>query len=174
LAIILSSVTALAQTVPEPIEVPPAGYESTDTVTAADSWKYYVVHAEIGQEIHFEFHVAGEGNISVFLSKIDDPLNYYVSFSTPLPVTDFERTFPPDYGFSRDYFIQVNSTSGIDVQYSVKIHTDEASEKNYTLYYALIILGFVGLVVLSYKFVVWQEKRERKAKPGKRRERRER
>jgi hypothetical protein len=166
--------TALAQTVPEPIEVPPAGYESTDTITVADTWKYYVVHAEIGQEIYYEFHVVGEGNISVFLSKMEDPLNYYVSFSTPVPVTDFERTFPPDYGFSRDYFIQVNSTSGINVQYSVEIHTQKAPEKNYTLYYALIILGFVGLVAFSYEFVVWQEKREAAGKKGKRRERRRR
>jgi len=165
---------ALAQDVPEPIEIPPFGYESTDTITVDNPWNYYVVHADAGQEIIYEFQVFGEGNISIFLSKMDDPLNYYTSFSTTQPVTSFSKTFPPDYGFSRDYFIQVNSTSGIDVQYSVKIHTEKAPEKDYTMYYLLLILGFVALVVGSYKLVEWQDKREKAVKKEQKKGKRQR
>ena len=168
--ILMAPMVALAQEdVPEPIQIPSVGYEHTDTIPADDPWKYYVVHADVGQEITYEFQVIGDGEISIFLSKIDDPLNYYTQFSTPQPVTSFSKTFPPDFGFSRDYFIQVNSTSGIDVQYSVKIHTEQTPTKNYTLYYVLIILGFVALVVFSYKFVERQDRKEREAKKQQRR-----
>jgi hypothetical protein len=159
---------ALGQEVPEPIEVPPAGYEATDTIPFDDPWKYYVIHVGAGQELTYEFQVIGEGNISVYLSPRDDPLNYLVSFSSPQAVTSFSRTFPPDYGFAREYFIQVNSTAGIDVEYTVSIHTRDVAT-DYTLQYILLIVGFVALVIFSYKLVLWQEKNEKEARKKKRR-----
>jgi len=170
-ALLFVSAQCLAQT---EVTVPPSGYEGTDTLLASNPVKFYTVTVPAGDELKFSFEVIGEGNITVFLSRTEDPLNYFAMFSSPQPVTEFSGTFPADYGFDREYFLQVNSTAQIDVDYRVGIHTQPASEENYTLYYTLIVLGFVALVVFSYKLVVWQERKEREAGKGKRRERRRR
>ncbi len=171
MALLLASFQAAAQTM---VDVPAEGYMGTDTLPANDPARYYIVTVPAGHVLEFDFHVVGEGNITVSLSKMSDPNNYYVSFSTSEPVRDFSRTFPEDYGFDREFFIQVYSTAGIDVDYTAEIHTEEAPEQNYTLHYVLMALGLVGLAVFSYKYVVWQEKQEKKEKQGKRRERRRR
>lgn len=154
------------------VDVPAGGYVSTDTVTTDLPDRFYYIHVPEGLELVYDFSVVGNGSITVFLSPKTDPLNYYVEFSTTDDVTEFSRTFPADFGFARDYYIQVNSTFAGDVQYEVDIHTQEAPTGNYNLYYVLIVLGFVALVVFSWKFVVWQEKRERKEKGAERRKRR--
>ena len=160
----MASFPAMAQQF-DVIDVPAAGYEGTDTLHANNSHTiFYNISVGIGLELVFDFRAVGNGSFSVFLSKIEDPLNYYRGFSTPQPVTEFSRVFPADFGFAQVYFIQVNTSSEGDIQYHANIHTEKASTGNYNLYYVLIIVGFVILVILSYKFVVWQEKREKEDK----------
>ena len=114
------------------MDVPAGGYEGTNVLNANNSYTvFYNISVDAGQELIFDFQVVDNGNLSVFLSPMDDPLNYYVSFSTPQQVTSFSKTFPPNYGFSRLYFIQVNSTDGIEIHYTASIHT-EKNAKNYS------------------------------------------
>jgi len=155
-----------------PMDVPAEGYDGTEILPADEPWMLYKVNVENGHELVYELHVVGNGTFTVFLSPENDPLNYYVSFSTADPVTSFSRTFPADYGFDRIYYIEVNSTLGNELEYTVSIHTPEASTENYTIYYVLIALGFAALVIFSWKFVVWQDRNERREKAEKKRRKR--
>lgn len=173
LAIALAPMSALAQDFGI-VDVPADGYEGTNVLNANNTYTvFYNISVEAGWELVFDFRVVGAGNFSVFLSPMDDPLNYYTQFSMPQPVTSFSKTFPPNYGFSRYYFIQVNSTDGNEIHYTASIHTEKVT-KDYTLYYVLIIIGFVALVVFSYKYVEWQDRKEKEAKKGQRRGKRRR
>jgi hypothetical protein len=173
LALVLTPMSAMAQDFGV-VNVPATGYEGTNVLNENNTYTvYYNISVDAGQELVFDFRVVGTGTFSVFLSPMDDPLNYYVSFSTPQPVTSFSKTFPPNYGFSRQYFIQVNSTDGIEIHYTASIHTEKV-DKNYTVYYILIIFGFVALVVFCYKYVEWQDNKEKAAKKNQRRGKRKR
>lgn len=148
----------------ENIEVPAEGYDGPWTLTSADPSVFYFVHVEEGLELQYSFAVVGNGTVSVFLSPRSDPFNYYTAFSTAEEVASFSRTFPADYGFARDYYIQVNTTSAEDVEFEASIHMSAASKQNYNLYYALIALGFVALVAVSWKLVERQDRMEREEK----------
>jgi hypothetical protein len=169
-----SMAVAAQEEIVQHFEVPADGYSSTDTFIAGDLWNEYIVHVERGHELVYEFAVVGEGTITVALMPGKNPniySDYYVSYSTTQPVTSYSATFPEIVGFDRDYSILVNSSSPLDVEYTVSIHVRQAETPDYTIYYILIILGFVALVFFSYKFVVWQEKREKEEKRKERRQR---
>jgi|GEM_PF-5947215 len=157
----------MAQDVTQRFEVPADGYESTDTYLAGDLWNEYIVHVVRDNELIYNFQVVGEGEIMVSLIPGTHPNIYssqYTSFSTSQPVTEYSVTFPAVIGFDRDYSIVVNSSGLEDVQYTVNIHTELVEKPDYTIYYILLILGFVAIVIFSYKYVVWQEKKEKEEK----------
>ncbi len=167
-------IVAAQEDIVQHFEVPATGYSSTDTFIAGDLWNEYIVHVERNHELVYEFSVVGEGTISVALMPGKNPniySDYYVAYSTSQPVTSYSATFPEIVGFDRDYSILVNSSSTMDVEYTVNIHVQQAETPDYTIYYILIVLGFVALVLFSYKFVEWQEKREKEEKRKGRRQR---
>ena len=167
---LLAALPANAQDIP-PVQVnnvPASGYSGTDTISLGDMWNEYVVDVPKGYELSYSFQVTGNGSIRVLLVRevgtidiIEAQVNYYIEFSDFGPVTSYSATFPPDFGFDQDYTILVNSTGG-EVTYTASISIQEV-ENDSTLYIVLISLGLVGLVVFSWKFVVWQDKQERKA-----------
>lgn len=161
LVIILASASAMAQQEDGTFEVPAPGYSGTDTLPA-DTDNKYQVHVEMNHDLVFRFNVIGDGEIMVCLIPRADPEN--IRYYTTQPVTEYSVRYPAVIGFDMDYTIMVNSTHPGDVLYNVSIHTEPAEFPNYTPYYILIAVGFVALVVFCWKFVVWQDKKEREEK----------
>jgi hypothetical protein len=177
MAVLLAMAPMLAvaqEDIVQHFEVPDGEYTGTDVFRADDLWNEYIVHVERGHDLHYSFEVIGQGTITVSLMPGKNPTiygDYYERFSTSEPRTSYSAVFPAVVGFDRDYSIVVNSSYPGDVQYRVTISTEPAETPDYTLYYILIILGFVALVVFSYKLVVWQENQEKKSRNGERRKR---
>jgi len=118
--------------------------------------------------------VIGEGKVSVYLSPEHDPFQHYDEYSTDSPVASFHMKVPAYFGSDMGYIITVNSSTNDTVQYTASIYTEKAPTDHYYVYYALIAIGLVALVWLSWKYVVWQDRKEREKKKedrGKRRHR---
>ncbi|MFO7619145.1 MAG: hypothetical protein R6W91_05765 [Thermoplasmata archaeon] len=169
LAIAMALVPVSAVALGSSIEVPESGYSGTDTLLPGED-NIYDVHVKMNHDLLFTFHVVGQGDIMVFLIPMDDPAN--IRYYTSQPVTEYTVRLPAIIGFDKGYSILVNTSYPGEIQYNAEIHTEVVEHPEYSLYYILIILGFVALVVFCWKFVVWQDKRERTAKKADREARR--
>ncbi len=163
IALVLVPMGAVAQEDPvQRFDVPESGYQGEAVLAAGSEWNEYSVTVPKNHELVFTFQVQGQGDISVYLVPDDNPTN--IRYYTTRPVSEYSARVPAIIGFDTDYTILVNTSYPGDVHYTASIHTIEEAHPEYLAYYALIALGFVALVILSYKFVVWQEKREKQKK----------
>ena len=166
---LLAAVPASAQTTlpARMFDVPAEGYSGTDTYNNTDMWNEYRVNVPRNHELEYEFHITGQGNFTVYLiphigAEYLLQGSYYISYSSPELVDSFARVFPADPGYEHEYTIVVNSTA--NVTYTASISINEVDIPDYTIYYILIILGGIGLVVVSWQLVKLQMRREREAK----------
>jgi len=177
--VLMAALPVNAQEVPTRIfEVPVTGYSGNDTYSPNDQWNMYQIHVPNGYELEYSFEITGQGNFNISLVNgiMHDGVDVLYSWIYPnFSVTEessYSATIPIDHGFDKDYTILINST--YNAEYTASISINEIETPDYTIYYILIILGFIGLVVFSYKLVVWQDKQEKKEEQTSREQRKSR
>ena len=168
--IILAAMPVNAQdSVPTQVfNVPANGYSGDDTYFPEDLWNEYQLHVPKGYELEYSFEMTGSGDFTIYLiphigTEYIFQGSYFISYSSDEPVTSYSATFPADFGFAQDYTIVINSTYNGTLEYTASISINEIESPDYTYYYLLVILGFVGLAVFSWRLVVWQDKQAKKA-----------
>ncbi|MCK5309081.1 MAG: hypothetical protein KAJ64_00350, partial [Thermoplasmata archaeon] len=178
--ILLAIVPASAQELPAQVfQVPASGYSNTDSYFPEDLWNEYQIQVPMGHELEYSFEVTGPGDFSIYLiPEIGTGYifqgSYYISFSSDEPVTSYSATFPADFGFDQEYTIVINSTYNETLEYTASISINEIETPDYTIYYLLVIFGFIGLAIFSWRLVLWQDKQEKKAEQAAREQRKSR
>ena len=157
-------------------EVPAGGYSGNDSYFPEDLWNEYQMHVPKGHEINYSFEVIGSGDFNIYLiphigTEYIFQSSYFISYSSDVPVTSYSATFPADYGFAQDFTIVINSTYNGTLEYSASVSINEIETPDYTYHYILVVLGLIGLVIFSWKLVVWQDKQEKKAEAAAREQR---
>lgn len=178
--ILLAAMPTMAQDIPDVQinNVPASGYSGTDAIPQGYMWNEYVVDVPKGHELVYSFQVIGNGSIRVLLVNevgtqaiLNAQLNFYIEFSNPEPVTSYSATFPPNFSLNHEYTILVANTSYEEVSYSASISFNEVDAPDYTIHYALIVLGLVGIVVFSWITVNRQEREKKQAEQAAREKR---
>ena len=173
----LAAIPVNAQEVPAQVfQVPASGYSGTDTYFPEDLWNEYQMHVPKGYELEYSFEMTGPGDFTIYLiphigTEYIFQGSYFISYSSDVPVTSYSATFPADFGFAQDYTIVINSTYNGTLEYSASISINEIETPDYTYQYILVILGIIGLVVFSWRLVVWQDKKEKQAEQAAREQR---